>query len=132
MWYIYIVRAFKYTKFSKYAKKEGISDDDLWGVVDQLEEDQADANLGGDVFKVRIARKGEGKSGGHRAIIFFKSKNRTFFVYCFPKSERSNISDKELRAHKLDAKKRFLLTDEQINARIKEGIFIEIFRKEKK
>lgn len=126
------MRAFKYTSFSRYAKKEGISDNDLWDVVDQLEEDQADANLGGDVFKVRIARKGEGKSGGHRAIIYFKNEYRTFFVYCFPKSERSNISEKELRAFKKDAKTMFLVTDEQIEIYLRNGDLIEITKEDKK
>ena len=124
------MRAFKFTKFNRYARKEGISDNELLKVVEQLEADQADANLGGNVFKVRIARTGEGKSGGHRAIIYFKNEFRTFFAYCFPKSERSNISNKELMAFKLDAKKQFSFTDEQINVSLKNGTLIEIIKEE--
>ena len=41
----------------------------------------ADADLGGGVFKQRVARKGEGKSGGLRTIIF-KAGGHTFFVRC--------------------------------------------------
>jgi hypothetical protein len=41
-------------------------------------------------------------------------------------SDRSNISEKELRAFKDDAKDQFLLTDVQIEARLKNRIFIEI------
>ena len=97
-------------------------------VVDTLEDGQADANLGGDVYKVRIARLGEGKSGGHRAIIYFKNEFRTFFAYCFPKSEKANINDKELRAFKIDAKKHLAFTDEELNLSVKNGILIEIFK----
>ena len=50
---------FKYTGFSRFAKKEGITDAELLDIVGQLEDDQADANLGGDVYKVRLARSGE-------------------------------------------------------------------------
>ena len=64
------MRAFKLTKFSRYARKEGILDNELMELVDLLEANQAEVNLGGDVFKVRIARPGEGKSGGHRAIVY--------------------------------------------------------------
>jgi hypothetical protein len=120
------VRVFKYTRFSRFASKEGITDHELLEFVDQLEADQADANLGGDVYKVRVARKGEGKAGGHRVIVYFRNEFRTFFSYGFSKSDRGNISEKELKAFKEDAKSRFLLTDEQIEARLKNGILIEI------
>ena len=77
------VRVFKYTRFSRFASKEGITDHELLEVVNLLEEDQADANLGGDVYKVRIARQGEGKSGGHRVIVYFRNEHRTFFFVWF-------------------------------------------------
>jgi hypothetical protein len=112
--------------FSRFASKEGITDQELLEVVDQLEASQADANLGGDVYKVRVARKGEGKSGGHRVIVFFRNEYRTFFSYGFSKNDKGNISKKELKAFKENAKSRFLLTDEQIEARLKNGILIEI------
>jgi len=120
------VRVFKYTRFSRFASKEGITDNELLDIVDQLEEDQADANLGGDVYKVRVARQGEGKSGGHRVIVYFRNEFRTFFAYGFSKSDRANIGEKELKAFKIDARKQFLLTDEQIRASLQNGTLIEI------
>jgi hypothetical protein len=120
------VRVFKYTRFSRFADNEGITDNELLGILEQLEAKQADANLGGDVYKVRIARQGEGKSGGHRVIVYFRNEFRTFFVYGFSKSDRDNISTKELKAFKDDAKERFLLTDKQIEAHLRNRIFIEI------
>ena len=95
-------------------------------IVGQLEEEQADADLGGGVFKVRLARPGEGKSGGYRVIMYFKNEFRTFFVYGFPKSDRGNINKKELKAFKIDAKEDFALTDEEIKAWLKRGTLIEI------
>ncbi|GBU29685.1 hypothetical protein R84B8_03258 [Treponema sp. R8-4-B8] len=41
------VRAFRYTRFNRFANKEGITDNELLEIVEQLEADQADANLGG-------------------------------------------------------------------------------------
>jgi len=95
-------------------------------MVNQLETEQADADLGGNVYKVRAARAGEGKSGGYRVIVYFRNKFRTFFVYGFTKSDRNNIDEKELRAFKIDAKDQFALTDEQIAARLKNGTLIEV------
>jgi len=61
---------------------------------------QWDADLGGGVFKQRIAREGGGKSGGFRTIILFKVGGHSFFVYGFAKNERANITAKELKALK--------------------------------
>ena len=83
------VRVFKYARFSRFASKEGITDHELLEVVNQLEEDQADVNLGGDVYKVRIARQGEGKSGGHRVIVYFRNEFRTFFRMVFPRMTKA-------------------------------------------
>jgi len=120
------VRIFKNTWFNRFAEKEGIADEELRNMVSQLEADQADANLGGGVYKIRIARPGEGKSGGYRAIVFFRSGERTFYQYAFPKSSRDNIDQGELRAFKADAKVNFALTDEQIMRRIRSRTLIEI------
>ena len=119
-------RVFKYTRFSRFAGKEGITDNELLEVVNQLEAEQADANLGGDVYKVRIARPGEGKRGGHRVIVYFRNEFRTFFSYGFSKNDRGNISRKDLKGFKKDAKKDFELTDAEIKAWLDRGTLIEI------
>jgi len=120
------VRLFKNTWFNRFAKKEGITDNELREAVNQLEAGQADADLGGGVYKVRIARPGEGKSGGYRVIVFFKSEERAFFVYGFTKSDKANIDRSELRGFKIDAKTDLLLTDEQVNDRLRKGTLIEV------
>ena len=120
------MRVFKNTWFTRFADKEGITDSELKDAVKQLEAGQADADLGGGVYKVRVARSGEGKSGGYRVIVFFRSEERTFFEYGFAKSDRDNINEGDLRVYKKKAKKVFSLTDEQIRDRLKNRIFIEV------
>jgi len=120
------VRIFKYSWFAQYARKEDISDSELKEAVNRLEAGQADANLGGNVYKVRVARSGEGKLGGYRVIVLFRSGERTFYVYGFAKSDRGNISEKELRKFKKLAKKYFLMTTEQLEEMIKDGQLIEL------
>jgi hypothetical protein len=56
------MRTLKGTWFSHFAKKEGITDTALKNIVEQLEKGNFDANLGGGVYKKRIARSGEGKA----------------------------------------------------------------------
>jgi len=121
-----MVRVFKYPWFDRFAGKEGITDNELREIINQLEADQADADLGGNVYKVRLARPGAGKSGGYRVIVYFKNSFRTFFVYGFSKSDKDNINEKELKAFKLDAKEDFALTDAQIQAWLDRGTLIEV------
>jgi hypothetical protein len=83
--------------------------------------------LGGGVYKVRVARPGESKAGGYRVIVLFRSEERTFFVYGYAKSRRDNIDQGELRGFKADAKDQLSLTNEQIEARLKNKKLIEVF-----
>ena len=101
-------------------------DSDLKKALTRLEAGQADANLGGDVYKMRLARVGGGKSGGYRIIVLFRSGGRTFYVYGFAKSLRGNISEKELKNFKKVAKEYFLMTDEQIRISIENDELVEL------
>ena len=120
------MRVFKNTWFTRFARKEGISDKELRDIAKQLEAGQADADLGGDVYKVRLSRSGEGKAGGYRVIVFFRSEDKTFFVYGFAKSDRDNIDEGDLKVYKKKAKKVFSFTDEEIRDQLKRRIYIEI------
>jgi hypothetical protein len=58
--------------------------------------------------------------------VFFRSGDKTFFEYGFPKSERANISDKELRYYKELAKDYLSMTEGKLKAALKDGEFTEI------
>jgi hypothetical protein len=121
-----MVRIFKNRWFSRFAAKVGITDDELKAVAADFEAGRFDANLGGDVYKQRVARQGGGKSGGFRTIVLFRKDEKTFFVYGFAKSDRENIEDWELRQYKETARDYFALTIEQIETHLKNDFFIEI------
>ena len=112
--------------FSRFAVRENITDDELKETVNALEAGQVDANLGGGVYKMRLARSGEGKSGGYRVILFFRSQGKTFFYYAFPKSQRDNISEKELRELKKVAKQYLALGDAELAQAVIDRELIEI------
>ena len=88
------MRIFKNTWFSRFADKEGITDGKLTEAVNLLETGQA-VDFGGGVYKIRLARLGEGKSGGYRVIVFFKSEERTFYEYGFTKANMGNINERQ-------------------------------------
>jgi len=66
------LRVFQTKSFARFAIKSGIDDHALCKAVINAENGLIDADLGGGVIKQRVARKGEGKSGGFRTIILFK------------------------------------------------------------
>jgi hypothetical protein len=90
------VRIFKTKLFARFARRERIADRALCGAVQRAERGLVDADLGGGVIKQRIAREGQGRSGGYRALLAFRSKDRAIFIYGFAKTERDNIEDDEL------------------------------------
>jgi hypothetical protein len=85
------MRVFKTGPFARFAKHEGIADQELCEAVRRAEKGSIDADLGGAVIKQRLARQGQGRSGGWRSIVLFRRGDRAFFVYGFAKSDRDNI-----------------------------------------
>jgi hypothetical protein len=90
------VRVFKTKEFARFSRRDKIADAWLCEAVDRAERGLVDADLGGGLIKQRIARAGQGRSGGYRTLMAFRSKERTIFVYGFAKSERDNIDSDEL------------------------------------
>jgi hypothetical protein len=83
------MRIFKNKAFVRFARKSAISDAMLCQAIRDADRGLIGANLGGGVIKQRIARSGEGKSGGFRTLIVFRTRERAFFVHGFPKNATS-------------------------------------------
>jgi hypothetical protein len=78
------------------------------------------------VLKQRIARAGQGKSGGYRSIILFRKGERAFFVYGFAKIDRDSLEPDETTAFKKSAKAFFGLSEKQLDALLKEAALTEV------
>jgi len=83
-----------------------------------------------DLIKQRIARSNQGKSGGFRSILVFRSGNRIIFVYGFAKSDQSNIRGDELKAFKLLASELLSYSDSQLEQAVHQGALIEVQKNE--
>lgn len=59
--------------FTKWAKKQGITDQALIQSVDEIDQGLASADLGGSVYKKRVAMQGQGKRGATRVILAYKT-----------------------------------------------------------
>lgn len=69
-------------------------------LIGQLEQfPKAGTDIGKECYKIRlaIASKGKGKRGGARVITYIKVEKKTvFLLFIYDKSEKDNITDKEL------------------------------------
>ena len=101
-------------EFRRFAGKAGLANAKLLKAAHDLVAGRYDADLGGGVFKQRVAREGGGKSGGFRTIILFRIGSHSFFAHGFAKSDKANVSAKELKALKRLADVLLGFSDEQI------------------
>ena len=81
------MRVFKTKLFSRRAKDMGLDDSALFNAAREISQGSFEANLGGNIYKKRIALGNRGKSGGARTIVAFKIKDKAIFLYGFPKNE---------------------------------------------
>ena len=126
------MRLFKTKWFMRYERQERLEDHSLCDAIERAERGLVDADLGGGIIKQRVARTGQGRSGGYRLLIAYRSGKRAVFLYGFAKSERDNIDADELETLKEigaawhDAKK------ERLDYAIKEGILGEVTYEDRK
>jgi hypothetical protein len=90
------LRVFKSREFVRFARRESIDDAILCDAVARAERGTVDADLGGGLIKQRVARPGQGRSGGFRTLLVYRARTRCIFVYGFAKSERDNVKPDEL------------------------------------
>jgi hypothetical protein len=119
------VGVFKNTWFERFARKQDIVDKTLLEAVERAERGLIDADLGGGVIKQRVARSGQGKSGGFRTIILYRATERAFFVYGFAKSDRGNIDDDEQAEFRKAAAYVLGLSEAHLDDLISKGHFSE-------
>ena len=112
--------------FDRWAEKQGLDNDSLCKAVREMAAGLFDADLGGGLFKKRVARPGQGKSGGWRTLVATRKTDRWVFMYGFPKNERSNIDKGEEAALKLQATFLLALTADKVKTARLAGDLIEV------
>lgn len=120
------MRIFKVRWFHRWARKERLVDQAIREAVREMEQGLVDANLGGHLYKKRVAAAGRGKSGSWRTIVAYRTEGRVFFMYGFAKNERSNIKEDELRLFKLLASELVAHDDRMLSRLIEAGELYEV------
>ncbi|HRH77776.1 MAG TPA: type II toxin-antitoxin system RelE/ParE family toxin [Cellvibrionaceae bacterium] len=119
-------RIFTTKTFRRWMGKADITDQALVLAIREMEQGLIDADLGGHLFKKRVALQGQGKRGGARTIVASNIQGRWFFIYGFIKNERDNISPVELKALHVLAKQLLELNDIQLKKALSANEITEV------
>ena len=119
-------RVFKTRVFGRWLRKTGLRDSALCAAVSEMECGLVDADLGGGIVKKRVASPGRGKSGSARTLVATNRGSRWFFVFGFEKSERANVSAKEIEALQAVAADLLRLSSAQLDNHVASAALEEI------
>ena len=110
----------------RFARRQRIADASLSEAIERAERGIIDADLGGGLIKQRVARPGQGRSGGFRMIVAYRAAGRAVFLYAFAKSDRDNIDDDELEALRTIGANWLAASAELVGQAIEDGDLKEI------
>ncbi len=125
------MRAYKVKGFVRFQRRERIADAALVEAILAAERGLVDADLGGGLIKQRIARPGQGKSGGFRTLIAYRRSERAVFLFGVAKNERDNVDDDELETLRERGQVFLALSTGQLARLLAEGDLTEVEYDEK-
>ena len=112
--------------FARWQAGEKLPDAVLCKAVHEMEAGLVDADLGGFLYKKRVARPGAGKSGGYRTLLSARIGSRYVFLHGFPKSDKANIAQDERKALQFAGKVFLELSAEGLANALEIGVLLEV------
>ena len=120
-------RILKTRTFNRWLRKTLLTDAALLKAIDEMEQGLVDADLGGNLYKKRVALPGRGKGGSTRTLIATNRQNRWFFMFGFEKNDKENITQAEL-AYLQEVAQIFLgYSNDELQLAIDKGEFLEVY-----
>ena len=120
-----MTRILKRKDFVRWQVGERLPDVALCKAVKEMEDGLIDADLGGFLYKKRVARPGAGKSGGYRTLLSARIGDRYVFLHGFSKSEKANITRDEKRALQFAGKVFLELSGAALSKALLSGVLLE-------
>lgn len=121
-----VTHILKRRDFARWQDGESLSDAALCRAVDEMEKGLIDADLGGFLYKKRVARPGGGKSGGYRTLLSARIGSRYVFLHGFAKNDRANITTGEKKALQFAGKVFLELAADDLVKALKSGVLMEV------
>jgi len=120
------MRVFKTRAFQRWMNKQPLTNEALRAAITEIDNGLVEANLGGFLYKKRLALPGRGKRGSVRSLLAVKRADKAFFLYGFEKNQRDNLEVNELKAYRLIAAILAGYTDSELEERLRDRSLIEI------
>ena len=117
--------------FNKWSKKYKIADDSLMSAIDNFDRSSV-VDLGSGLYKIRIPRLKQGKSGGFRTLVIFSKDDLALFMLGFAKNEKGNINAADLNDLRKPAKSILSFSKEHVEKLVDNGTFIKVETKDEK
>jgi len=116
----------KRKEFARWQAREKLPDDALCKAVAEMERGLVDADLGGLLYKKRVARPGGGKSGGYRTVLSARIGSRYVFLHGFAKADTANITQDEKKALQFAGKVFLALSSAELLKALQVGVLVEV------
>lgn len=120
------MNVFKRKDFARWQAGERLPDTALCQAVKEMEAGLIDADLGGFLYKKRVARPGGGKSAGYRTLLTARIGDRYVFLHGFQKSDKANITQNEKQALQYAGKVFLSLSRENLMKALQTGVLMEV------
>lgn len=120
------MKVLKRKDFARWQADERLPDAALCKAVQEMEDDLIDADLGGFLYKKRVARPGSGKSRGYRTLLSARIGSRYVFLHGFQKSDKANITQEEKKALQFAGKVFLELSAEDLLKALHTGVLLGV------
>lgn len=117
---------FKRRDFAKWQAREKLPDSALCAAVREMQCGLIDAQLGVHLYKMRVARPGQGKSGAYRTLVSARIGTRYLFLHGFSKNDKANITHDERKALQIAGKAMLGLSGADLLSAVRHGILFEV------
>lgn len=117
---------FKRRDFARWQRSEKLPDVALCRAVEEMSQALIDADLGGLLYKMRVARPGGGKRSGYRTLLSARMGSRYVFLHGFPKNDKANVTQDEKRALQFAGKVFLSLQGPSLAAALQAGVLLEV------
>ncbi|MBK1613219.1 hypothetical protein CKO44_07000 [Rubrivivax gelatinosus] len=117
---------FKRRDFARWQAGEKLTDAALCKAVQEMENGLIDADLGGGLYKKRLARQGAGKSSGCRTLLSARIGGRYVFLHGFSRSDKANITQDEKAALQFAGRVFLELSAQALSTALQTGVLLEV------
>lgn len=121
-----MLEVLKRKEFARWQTNEQIPDLALCTAIREMENGLIDANLGGFLYKKRIARPGAGKRSGYRTILSVRLGRRYVFLHGFQKNHQANITNSEIKALQFAGNIFLDLQENALSQAFKSGVLVKV------